>query len=282
MSLMNLPQISALANLPKSLGFDKRPDAVQRWSPDLKAKSDNADNVITIYDDIGESWYSEGVTAKRIAAALRSIGDKDVVVNINSPGGDYFEGISIYNLLAQHKGKVTVQVVGMAASAASIIAMAGDEILMGDGTFLMIHNAWSLAIGNRHDLKSSIDVLEQIDTAMADLYAQRSGLSNAEIVGMMDRESWIGREAALNNGFATGELDISTVESSEDGERKKAKALMDAAMGQAGYTRSQRREVFQKISGMPSATETVDKPSAVSDDVVQQLKEFNNLFSKGH
>ena len=69
MSLMNLPQISALANLPKSLGFDKRPDAVQRWSPDLKAKSDNAGNVITIYDDIGESWYSEGVTAKRIAAA---------------------------------------------------------------------------------------------------------------------------------------------------------------------------------------------------------------------
>ena len=279
MSLMNLPQISALANLPKSLGFDKRPDAVQRWSPDLRAKSDNADNVITIYDDIGESWYSEGVTAKRIAAALRSIGDKEVVVNINSPGGDYFEGISIYNLLAQHKAKVTVQVVGMAASAASIIAMAGDEILMGEGTFLMIHNAWSLAIGNRHDLQGSIEVLAQIDSAMADLYAQRSGLSNAEIVGMMDRESWIGREAALNNGFATGELDLNSIESGEDGERKKAKALMDAAMGQAGYTRSQRREVFQKISGMPSATETAAKPRADGDDVVKQLQEFNSLFS---
>ena len=279
MSLMNLPQISALANLPKSLGFDKRPDAVERWSPDLKAKSDNADNVITIYDDIGESWYSDGVTAKHISAALRTIGDSEVVVNINSPGGDYFEGISIYNLLAQHPGKVTVQIVGMAASAASVIAMAGDEILMGDGTFLMIHNAWSLSVGNRHDLQASIEVLSQVDDAMADLYTQRSGMSKAEVVGMMDRESWIGREMAMNSGFATGELDLNTIESGEDGERKKAKALIDAAMAQQGYSRSQRRDVFQKISGMPSATTPAAMPRAGSDDVVKQLKEFNNLFN---
>ncbi|AUZ06348.1 Clp protease [Vitreoscilla sp. C1] len=282
MSLMPLPQINTFGNLPKPVAFDKRPDAVQKWQPEVKAKSDNDSNTITIYDDIGESWYSEGVTANRIAAALRSIGEQDVVVNINSPGGDYFEGISIYNLLAQHRAKVTVQIVGLAASAASVIAMAGDEILMGDGAFFMIHNAWSMSIGNRHDLRSSADVLGQIDDTMADLYAKRSGLSKAEIEGMMDRESWLGRELALNNGFATGSLESSIIEGSEDSERKKSKALVDAAMAQQGLTRSQRREVFQSLfSGMPSAANPTAKPSAGDADVVNQIQELNNLF-KGY
>ncbi|WP_237343023.1 head maturation protease, ClpP-related [Vitreoscilla sp. C1] len=279
---MPLPQINTFGNLPKPVAFDKRPDAVQKWQPEVKAKSDNDSNTITIYDDIGESWYSEGVTANRIAAALRSIGEQDVVVNINSPGGDYFEGISIYNLLAQHRAKVTVQIVGLAASAASVIAMAGDEILMGDGAFFMIHNAWSMSIGNRHDLRSSADVLGQIDDTMADLYAKRSGLSKAEIEGMMDRESWLGRELALNNGFATGSLESSIIEGSEDSERKKSKALVDAAMAQQGLTRSQRREVFQSLfSGMPSAANPTAKPSAGDADVVNQIQELNNLF-KGY
>lgn len=138
MSLMKLPQINNLNIQEHSCDFDMRPDALNRWDSSVRAKSDS-DNVITIYDQIGDGIFYEGVTAKRIAAALRSIGEKDVVVNINSPGGNYFEGVSIYNLLAQHKGKVTVQVVGLAASAASVIAMAGDEILMGDGAFMMIH-----------------------------------------------------------------------------------------------------------------------------------------------
>lgn len=92
-----------------------------------------------------------GVTAKRISAALRAIGNNDVVVNINSPGGDMFEGLAIYNLLRSHSGKVTVNILGIAASAASIIAMAGDEVQMGRGAFLMIHNCWAVGVGNRHD-----------------------------------------------------------------------------------------------------------------------------------
>lgn len=86
----------------------------------------------------------EGVTAKRISAALRAIGEQDIVVNLNSPGGDMFEGLAIYNLLRAHSGKVTVNILGIAASAASIIAMAGDEIKMGRGAFLMIHNCWAM------------------------------------------------------------------------------------------------------------------------------------------
>ncbi|HEC0958195.1 TPA: Clp protease ClpP, partial [Klebsiella pneumoniae] len=138
--------------------FDMRPDALERWEPEVRAAGNDA-NSISIYDSIGENWEGTGVTAKRISAALRAIGDKDVVVNINSPGGDFFEGVAIYNLLREHPGRVTVQVMGLAASAASVIAMAGDEILMGDGSFLMIHNAWAVAIGNRHDMADAAKLL---------------------------------------------------------------------------------------------------------------------------
>ncbi|MBN0106041.1 Clp protease ClpP, partial [Pseudomonas aeruginosa] len=93
------------------------------------------------YEPIGYDWWTgEGVTAKRIAGALRAIGgDVDVTVNINSPGGDVFEGLAIYNLLREHKGKVTVRVLGLAASAASFIAMAADEVKIARAGFLMIH-----------------------------------------------------------------------------------------------------------------------------------------------
>ncbi|BEN40789.1 hypothetical protein SMKC049_25810 [Serratia marcescens] len=117
------------------------PSALERWNGGLKAAASN-DNSISVFDVIGQDYWGEGVTAKRIAGALRSMNGADVTVNINSPGGDMFEGLAIYNLLREYQGKVTVKVLGLAASAASIIAMAGDEIQIGRGAFLMIHNCW--------------------------------------------------------------------------------------------------------------------------------------------
>ena len=144
--------------------------------------------------------------------------------------------------------------------------MAGDEILMGDGSFLMIHNAWSLAIGNRHDLASSIETLAQIDDAMADLYAARAKLSKAEIVGMMDRESWIGKSKALEDGFADGEIDVKEIEQSGDSEQKKAMALIESSLAQQGYSRAQRRDVFNNLfHGTPRAAEPAVKPCAGGD-----------------
>lgn len=115
------------------------PLAFDRWNPAIKASDEN-DNTIGIYDPIGyDYWDDSGVTAKRISAALRSLDGADVVVNINSPGGDVFEGLAIYNLLREYKGHVTVRVLGVAASAASFIAMAADEIQIARAGFFMIH-----------------------------------------------------------------------------------------------------------------------------------------------
>ena len=134
--------------------------ALDRWQPGVQAAADT-DNSISSYDVIGEDfWTGEGVTVKRIDAALRKIGNRDVVVNINSPGGDVFEGIAIYNRLREHPAQVHVRVLGLAASAASIIAMAGDKIEVGEAAFIMIHNAWVMAVGNRHDMAEVAAFLE--------------------------------------------------------------------------------------------------------------------------
>ncbi|HYI43671.1 MAG TPA: head maturation protease, ClpP-related, partial [Sphingomicrobium sp.] len=133
---------------------------LDRWSEDgagIRAVA-VGDNVITMFGEIGEDFWSDNpITAKKVAAQLRAIGDRPVEVQINSPGGDMFEGIAIYNVLREHPQEITVKVMGMAASAASIIAMAGDRIEIGAASFLMIHNCWVMAIGNRHDMRETAD-----------------------------------------------------------------------------------------------------------------------------
>ncbi|UXC38279.1 head maturation protease, ClpP-related [Cupriavidus gilardii] len=268
MSLLNLPEIRADHRL-NGAQFDLRPDAVEKWQPEVRAAKGDDDTTISIYDAIGENWDGTGVTAKRISAALRSIGSRAITVNINSPGGDFFEGVAIYNLLREHKAKVTVQVMGVAASAASVIAMAGDDILMGEGAFLMIHNAWAVAIGNRHDMRATAEVLEPFDGAMAKVYAERAGISSAEAAAMMDKESWIGADEAVELGFATGLLDSAAVlRSAGTSAERRAMAVIEASMAKAGYTRSARREAFKALfSGKPGAAGEPATPRAGASDI---------------
>lgn len=266
MSLLQLPEIRADHRL-GAAQFDARPDALERWEPGIRAAAEG-DNAISIYDAIGESWDGSGVTVKRISAALRSIGSgADVTVNVNSPGGDFFEGVAIYNALREHKGKVTVRVLGLAASAASVIAMAGDEILMGDGAFLMVHNAWAVAIGNRHDMRDAADRLEPFDAAMANLYAKRTGISVAEAAALMDKETWIGADRAVADGFATGHVPSADISASTSSQvERKTLALIEASMARAGHTRAARREAFKSLfSGKPGAAGNPATPSAGAD-----------------
>ncbi|MGT2427901.1 head maturation protease, ClpP-related [Cupriavidus basilensis] len=263
MSLLQLPEIRADHRL-TAAQFDLRPDALERWEPEVRAASDDGAATISIYDSIGDNWEGTGITAKRISAALRNIGAREVTVNVNSPGGDFFEGVAIYNLLREHKAKVTVNVMGIAASAASVITMAGDEIRMGDGAFLMIHNAWAVAIGNRYDMTAAAAMLAPFDAAMAKVYSQRAGISEADVAAMMDKETWIGAEQAVEEGFATGLLDSAQINKNTSASgNKKAMALIEASMAKAGYSRSARRDAFKALfNGKPGAAEEAATPRA--------------------
>jgi ATP-dependent protease ClpP protease subunit len=249
-----MPQAKKI-DQPKGLQWELAPKALERWAPDLAAATQ--ENSISILDPIGnDPWTGEGVTAKRIAGALRAIGsDQDVVVNVNSPGGDLFEGMAIYNLLRDHKGHVTVKVLGLAASAASIIAMAGDEIQIARAGFLMIHDTWVVAVGNRNDLREIADMLEPFDAAMADIYAARSGLDADEVQKMMDAETWIGGTSAVEQGFADGLLPADEVKKDKNAKTDRVAAyLLDMALAKAGMPRSERRALLQEYkAGTPSA-----------------------------
>lgn len=261
-----------LNNRPSSrMQWDVLPKALDRWNPGLKAAADT-DNDIGIFDVIGEDFWGEGVTAKRISAALRAIGkDKPVTVNINSPGGDLFEGLTIYNLLLEHEGEVTVKVLGMAASAASVIAMAGDRIEIARGGFFMIHNAWSLSIGDRNDHREFADYLEPFDRAMGDIYSAHTGIEAEEVGAMMDRETWLGGQEAVDEGFAHALLASSDVQEAKAEGQRLAARKMDIALAKAGVPRSERRRLFNEFKsgtqsaaggGTPGAAAT-DTPRAV-------------------
>ncbi|WP_175809405.1 head maturation protease, ClpP-related [Burkholderia cenocepacia] len=254
MSLLSLPEIKAASCL-KGGEQVARPDVLARWQPAIRAAAGDDVGGITIDGPIGETWDGAGVTANRIAAALRSIGaGVPVVVNLNSPGGDFFEGVAIYNLLRQHDAEVTVNVMGLAASAASVIAMAGDKILMGDGAFLMIHNAWSVAVGNRHDFITAAETLAPFDDAMASLYAKRSGMSKADAAALMDKQTWISADQAIKNGMATGLLDDTATSKGDTkaAEQRRILATVDSALASTGMSRVQRAEVLARMR--PDAT----------------------------
>ncbi|EGT4273719.1 Clp protease ClpP [Cronobacter sakazakii] len=261
--------IKSLPAAPEGRPFAReKPDlpaaAMERWNGSIRAARDS-DNSISIFDVIGADYWGEGVTASRIAGALRSLNGADVTVNINSPGGDMFEGLAIYNLLREYDGKVTVKVLGLAASAASIIAMAGDEVQIGRGAFLMIHNCWVCAMGNRHDLAQIATDMAPFDKAMSDIYQARSGLDAATVDKMMDGETYIGGSEAVEKGFADSLLSADEI---ADDEESPAAALrkLDALLAKANTPRSERRKLLKALSGsMPGAAATPDgTPSAAT------------------
>lgn len=158
---------------------------------------------IEIFDAIGDG----DSTPDRLLQALKVIGPNPITLKINSPGGDYFAGVAMYNLLRAHQAPVTVQVMGVAASAASIIAMAGAKIEMAKNAELMIHKAWAMAVGNADDMAAVKNVLDRIDRALAETYAARTGQPITKISAMMSAETWMNADEAIALKFADSLLE---------------------------------------------------------------------------
>jgi ATP-dependent protease ClpP protease subunit len=266
---------------PEGLNFtrNKIDDGIlARWDKTIMAEKKENTSSIDIFDVIGSDFFGDGFTAKRMSAALRSIGeDKDVVVNINSPGGDVFEAATIYNLLAQHKGNVTVNIFGLAASAASVIAMAGDTIKISKIGFLMIHNSWSIVMGNKYDLREAADTLELFDKSVLAAYAGRASVDEKKLVKMMDSETWIGADDALEYGLADEIVEVKQGEKKDVEKQTKAQAkrTLEMALSREGFSRKEREEIFQK-AGVRDAAEPVqrdaDKEESVWDELVKIMK----------
>lgn len=286
MSLKNLPKPQAF-DRPAGYTWDVPPDAFAEWAEDPRAAEADEPNTISIYDVIGEDWWTgEGFTAKRAAGILRAIGKQPVTVNINSPGGDMFEGLTIYNLLREHPAEVKIKVMGRAASAASVIAMAGDEVLMGTGSIMMIHNAWGLVVGNRHDFTDAASVFETFDGSMASIYAARTGMSDEEIMAMLDGPSrssdgtYMTAAEAIAKGFANGEFDGAdepTQARASIPADVLARRRAEAALAKQGVGRKERADILNSLSGPRDATGPAARDAGkLAADMSRLLKNFTS------
>jgi len=158
---------------------------------------------ILIYDIIGQDFFGAGVIAKDIKAQLDGYKDsEEILVRINSPGGDVFEGVTIFNLLKEHSAKITVKVEGYAASIASIVAMAGDHVEIAANAMFMIHNPYVFALGDSKELRKTADVLDKIKDSLIGTYQTKASIDDKKLSNLMDDETWFSADEAKELGFA--------------------------------------------------------------------------------
>ncbi len=163
------------------------------------AATDNGPDRLEIFDEIG-FW---GVQAKDFIASLNGMKAKSITVEINSPGGDVFAALAMYNALRASGKEVVAKVMGVAASAASLIFMAGDKRVMPKNTHLMIHNPWSFAAGNADELRETADTLDKIGNSLRATYASRTGVDDDKLSEMLAKDTWLSADEAAEMGFAT-------------------------------------------------------------------------------
>lgn len=157
---------------------------------------------VKIYGDIGGGWWDEGITAESIANEIDALDVDELNVRINSGGGLVFEGIAIYNAFARHSAHVVMHIDGIAASIASVIAMAGDEIRISEGSHLMIHKPWSGVMGDANAMRKEADVLDTLEAGLIDIYVARTEAKRADVQAWVDEETWFLGQAAVDAGFA--------------------------------------------------------------------------------
>lgn len=200
-----------------------------------------------------ESWYDDEVSPRLFREELAKHSG-DITVRVNSPGGDVSAGVSIYNALNEHDGNVTIKVDGLAASIASLVIMAGDKIIMLPGSMQMLHLPWTVAAGNSKDMEQTVEMLKKVGESMIPIYAARSGLSEERVQEILEAETWLTAEEAVELGFAD--------------EAVGAKTSLSEAMAKINsLTADMKAAVMQPVMSMnkPKATTEED-----SDDTARQ------------
>ena len=169
----------------------------------FKNELKNGKHVLTLSGNVRKKYWSDDdvINAKDVRETLDAVSE-DIVIKLNSPGGDVFEGIEIYNYLKDHPSNVTVEVTGVAASAATFIVAGADEVIMNIGTSLMIHEASTFAWGNKSDIQKTLNALETIDDSILSIYSEKTGQSNEQLEEWMNEEKWFTADEAVEFGFA--------------------------------------------------------------------------------
>lgn len=211
---------------------------------------------INIFGDIiggeAERWFESEVTPQQIVDELKAANGEPIEVNINSNGGDVAGGLAIANALKGYKGEVTCNVLGLAASMASVIACAGKRLCMGQGAFLMIHNPWTVTMGNAEDLRKDAATLDKMRDSIVTFYQSKSTKTADELKELMDAETWISREMANDFGFEVEDY---------EGELKAAASLSRRAFAKAPDAAKALVEFHDRKPEAPKTPETPEAPA---------------------
>ena len=188
------------------------------WKWKNQTEKSPTERVLTLNGTIAEeSWFDDDITPQLFKEELLS-GSGDITVWINSPGGDCVAAAQIYNMLMDYKGNVTVKIDGIAASAASVIAMAGTEVLMSPVSTMMIHNPATVAMGDHNEMQKAIEMLNEVKESIINAYEIKTGLSRAKLSHLMDSETWMNANKAIELGFADGIISRNAFPEKEDDE----------------------------------------------------------------
>lgn len=261
----------------------------------LKIEASGDEASIYIYAEIG-FW---GINARDFTAALNEVNARTIHLHINSPGGDVFEGLAIANAIRAHSARVVTHIDALAASIASIIAIAGDRVVMAENAFMMIHNPWCLAMGSAPDLRKQADLLDKIGGSLVGEYVKRSGATEAEIQAWLDAETWFSADEALDAGFidkiehetkdpeesVAARFDLSVFKHApaallrDEDERTTDPTVreLESALRDAGLSRSRAKQLV--AAGLKAVTPSRDA-SATDEQLEAQLKELVATMSK--
>ena len=243
-----------------------------KWKKQKVINQDNTESTERVLELRGtiasESWYDDDVTPKMFKDELLS-GNGDITVYINSPGGDCVAAAQIYNMLSEYPGKVTVKIDAIAASAASVIAMAGDNVLMSPCAVLMIHNPTTIAFGDHNEMQKAIDMLAEVKESIINAYQMKTDLSRAKLSKLMEAETWMSAHKAVELGFADDIFGKKSDKSAEEDEQE------DDETGQENTPNENDDEEEQK-----NATSFLFSRKAVNASLLNKLTKKNT--ENGH
>jgi len=244
------------------------------WQINNKAEARRAE--ILIYEQIGKSWWDgSGVGAKDFITDLNGLDVDDIDLRINSLGGSVFEGNAIYNGLKAHKAKVHVKIDGIAASIASVIAMAGDDIEIPENGMLMIHDPWTYAGGNADDFRAAAEMLDKIKVGITAAYRNKTGKDDKEIANLMTAETWMTAQEAVDMGFADTVTGAVQAQAKYDEEvlsrfRNAPAALIKAGLPGTNLSPIEVNNMAEKTPVVPEIT--LDRIRAEYPDIVKALQ----------
>lgn len=224
----------------------------------FKNELKNGKHVLTLSGNVQKKYWRDDdvINAKDIRESLESVTD-DIVIKLNSPGGDVFEGIEIYNYLKDHPSNVTVEVTGVAASAATFITAGANEVIMNVGTSLMIHEASTFTWGNKSDIQKTLNALETIDESILSIYSEKTGQSNEQLEEWMNEEKWFTADEAVEFGFAN------SVKRDNDKPIESEESIEDI--------------INSKVAiAMAAFSNALEKPIAKNISLVERLKKGEN------